>query len=386
MATYYQLNRPPKAKFCFFYSMKFLQKIKYLLLCLLLGSQLSATSNAIVGDTTKNYSLIVLPLVFSTPETSWGFGGATNVTFRFKGEPKTTRPSQFQLGFAYTLNQQFLSYLPFQLFFNEEKYKLYGELGYYRYVYFYYGNGNNTKEADRELFNVNFPRIRLNGLYGINKSWFIGLRYWLEDYDIVGVKEGGLLNTNNDIVGRAGGLLSGGGLVVNYDTRDHLFTPREGILAELVLFGNQKFLGSDFNFQKMYLDIAAYFPIGKNQTLAAQIYTELTTGEVPFNQLSLLGGTKRMRGYLEGRFRDKQYFTSQIEYRVPLFWRLGMTAFVTTGRVGPTVGDLFDKNWYYTYGLGLRIMLDTEARVNLRLDVGFGEDTSGFYLTFGEAF
>ena len=208
----------------------------------------------------------------------------------------------------------------------------------------------------------------------------------MDDYNIVQVKENGLLDSDNNIVGRNGGLLSGGGIVVNYDIRDHLFTPRSGVLAEMVLFANEKFLGSDFSFQKAYLDIAAYFPVAKNHTLAAQIYAELTAGEAPFNQLSLLGGTKRMRGYLEGRFRDKQYLTSQIEYRFPLFWRLGMTAFATTGSVGSTVGDLFDDQWYYTYGLGLRIMLDTKARVNLRIDAGFGKETSGFYLTFGEAF
>jgi len=366
--------------------MKFSKNIKYLLVCLLLCSNLAASTTGNLADTTKNYSFIVLPLVFSSPETSFGFGGATNVTFRFDGEKSTSRPSQFQLGFAYTLNKQFLSYLPFQLFFKDEKYKVYGELGYYRYVYFYFGNGNHTLKSDREIFNVNFPRIRLNGLYGINKNWFVGLRYWMDDYDVVKTAEGGLLATDDSIIGRTGGLLSGAGLVVNYDSRDHLFTPRQGMLAELVLFGNQKILGSNFNFQKIYLDIAAYFPIAKNHTLAAQIYTEMTTGDVPFNQLSLLGGTKRMRGYLEGRFRDKQYLASQVEYRFPLFWRLGMTAFLTTGRVAPTVGELFDAQWYYTYGLGLRIMLDTEARVNLRIDAGFGKETSGFYLTFGEAF
>ena len=366
--------------------MKFLLKIKYILLCLVFSGQVLAISTSPQADTTKRHSFIVLPLIFSSPETSWGFGGATNVTFRFKGQAETARPSQFQLGFAYTLNKQFLSYLPFQLFFKEEKYKLYGELGYYRFVYFYFGNGNNAREEDREIFNVNFPRIRLNGLYGINKNWFVGLRYWMDDYNIVQVEENGLLDTDNNIIGRKGGLLSGGGIVVNYDSRDHLFTPRSGVLAEMVLFANEKFLGSDFSFQKIYLDIATYFPIAKNHTLAAQVYTELTGGNPPFNQLSLLGGTKRMRGYLEGRFRDKQYFTSQIEYRFPLFWRLGMTAFATTGTVGSSVSDLFDDQWYYTYGLGLRIMLDTKARVNLRIDAGFGKETSGFYLTFGEAF
>ena len=213
--------------------MELQKNMKYLLsiALLFLLSQLSATTRLAfqpshtAADTTKRYSFIVLPLIFSTPETSFGFGGATNVTFRFKGQKQTARPSQFQLGFAYTLNQQFLSYLPFQLFFKDEKYKFYGELGYYRFVYFFFGNGSETLKENEEKFNVNFPRVRLNGLYGINKKWFVGLRYWLDDYDIVGVEEGGLLDTDESIFGREGGLLSGGGIVVNYDTRDHLFSP-----------------------------------------------------------------------------------------------------------------------------------------------------------------
>lgn len=337
-------------------------------------------------DSTKNLTYIVLPLVFSSPETSWGFGAATNITFRFKNEPRTSRRSQFQLGFAYTLNKQLLSYLPFQLFVKDEKYKIYGELGYYKFSYEYYGNGNEAPASNREIFNVNFPRVRLNVLYGLNKKWFVGLRYWLDDFDVVKTLEGGLLDTDETITGRQGGLLSGGGVVVNYDTRDHLFTPRSGMLTELVLFANQKAFGSDFNFQKLYLDVNYFIPVANTHTLGLQVYTELTAGNPPFNQLSQLGGNKRLRGFYEGRFRDKNYLMTQVEYRLPLFWRFGATAFAGTGRVAPEAATLFTSGWHYTYGAGLRIMLDTKARINLRLDIAFGPDTNGFYLTFGEAF
>jgi len=365
--------------------MKYLLPILFILLQ---GNALLAQSDTTTTqpDTNSSLTYVVLPLVFSSPETSWGFGAATNVTFRFKGEPVTSRRSQFQLGFAYTLNKQLLSYLPFQLFVKDEKYKLYGELGYYKFSYDFYGNGNKVPASNREIFNVNFPRVRLNALYGVNKKWFVGLRYWLDDYDIVKVVEGGLLDTDESINGREGGLLSGGGVVVNYDSRDHLFTPRSGMFAELVLFANQQAFGSKFNFQKIYLDLSYFIPVAARHTLGVHLYSELTAGDPPFNQLSLLGGNKRLRGFYEGRFRDKNYLMTQAEYRLPLFWRFGATAFFSTGRVAPQVAQLFASGWHYTYGGGLRIMLDTKARVNLRIDVAFGPDTSGFYLTFGEAF
>jgi len=37
-------------------------------------------------------------------------------------------------------------------------------------------------------------------------------------------------------------------------------------------------------------------------------------------------------------------------------------------------------------GTGLRIMIDKAERLNMRLDFGFGDDTSGFYLNVTEAF
>jgi len=336
-------------------------------------------------DTTKRSTLIPLPIVFFTPETSWGFGAAGIYSFHFKNDRSDSRPSQIQLGLSYTLRNQILSYLPFQLFLKNGKYKVYGELGYYRFIYEFSGIGNEGFQEESELFNVNFPRVRLNGLVQVRPDLFVGLRYWLDDYDITKVEEGGLLS-QGDITGSEGGFLSGFGFVSNYDTRDQIFYPSKGLYAETVLFLNHKTFGSDFNYSKFIFDGSAYFENKWKHILALNFYAELTAGDPPFNQLSLLGGPKRMRGYFEGVLRDKQFLTFQAEYRIHLFWRIGAAFFAGYGVVESDLADIEGKDFNYSVGAGLRFLLDEKQKVNFRLDAGFGKNTSGIYVTVSEAF
>lgn len=332
---------------------------------------------------TKRYSFVPLPLVYFTPETRWGFGLGAFLSFRFKDQTQGVPPSQMQIGFAYTLEKQILAYLPFQLFVKDGKVKLYGELGYYKYVYRYFGNGSESLESNEEIYSVDFPRVRMNALYRVHPKVFTGLRYFMDDYKIKEVEADGLLATN-DVLGNEGGLISAIGLVANYDSRDDVFYPVRGSIIEVSFLANSKSFGSDFEYQKIFLDASRYVNFGKNNILALNIYSETTLGQAPFNQLSLLGGPKRMRGFLEGRFRDDHYLTFQSEYRFPIFWRIKGAIFGSVASVG-SQEDGFQKA-FFAYGLGIRIAISQVEKINLRLDYGFGKDTSGFYLTFGEAF
>ena len=332
---------------------------------------------------TKRYSFVPLPLVYFTPETRWGFGVGAFLSFRLKNQTQAVPPSQMQIGFAYTLEKQLLAYLPFQLFVKDGKVKLYGELGYYKYVYRYFGNGSKSLESDEEIYKVDYPRVRLNALYRVHPKIFTGVRYFMDDYKIQEIETDGLLATQG-VLGNKGGLISALGVVANYDSRDDVFYPIRGSLVELSFLANSKSFGSDFAFQKIFLDASRYFNFGKNNILALNIYSETTLGDAPFNQLAQLGGTKRMRGFLEGRFRDDHFLTFQSEYRFPIFWKIKGAVFGSVASVG-SQEDGFQKT-FFAYGLGIRTGISKIEKINIRLDYGFGKDTSGFYLTFGEAF
>ena len=115
--------------------------------------------------------LAVYPLVFYFPETRLGFGGAGVLQY-YPGKVKSSRPSAWQVGAAYTLNKQVLTYAFYQYFLNENRLELFGELGYYDYFYFYYGIGNETLFDEEETYFVRFPRFRASVLQEV----FPGIR------------------------------------------------------------------------------------------------------------------------------------------------------------------------------------------------------------------
>ena len=370
--------------------MKHFQRLGLTLLSLFLAA--SALPAQPAADTARQEkllrksSLIAVPIIFYTPETRWAGGGAVLYSFRFRGQGEQGRLSQVQLGGAYTQERQVLLYLPFQLFLQNEAWQAYGELGYYRYIYQFFGLGNDTRKADQESYDAIFPRLRLNLLRRVAPGHYLGLRYWWDDYRIPRTDEGGILSTGS-LIGSRGGVISGAGLVWNYEGRDQIFYPSKGFWTEAELFFNQRALGSDFNFSRFSLDAAAYFSQSPRRVLALNAWLVFTQGEVPFQQLAFIGGPKKMRGYFEGRLRDKHLWMAQAEYRLLLPGRFGAAAFAGLGAVSPDVASFFRQGLHYTYGAGLRFRLSKNDHINLRLDVaGNGQGEFFPYLTVREAF
>lgn len=369
-----------------------LMPIKNASLLLFLSIFTTVVSGQVTADSTtqrepliRKSSWLALPILFYTPETRLGGGGATLYTFRFRGEPETSNPSQLQLGVAYTQEQQILSYLPFQLYFQQEKWWLVGELGYYRYIYRFFGIGNNTPQEE-EIYQANYPRLRLDVLRQVKPQLYLGLRYWFDNYQIVERDSAGRL-VEQIITGQNGGVVSGLGLVLNRDSRDRIFFPSRGNLIQFTLFTNQKALGSDFNYSRITVDASQYFHFGKEKILAVNGVLDFLFGDPPFQQLALIGGPKKLRGFFEGRFRDKKLWILQTEYRMPVYRFIGIVAFAGVGSVAPNVGNFFSQSIHFAGGVGLRFRVSQKDKINIRLDLGVNEEGRAFpYLTVGEAF
>ena len=107
-------------------------------------------------------------------------------------------------------------------------------------------------------------------------------------------------------------------------------------------------------------------------------------GDIPWDQLSKIGGGDSLRGYTTGRYRDKQMLLTQAEYRLDLPGRHGMVFWAGAGVIADKASELFDQSVLPNYGVGYRF--EVKPRVNLRLDMGFGDGDSGFYFNVNEAF
>jgi outer membrane protein assembly factor BamA len=358
----------------------------FILLLLLFFFLQTPLARASKSDSTERSEpdLFAIPLVFYTPETRWGFGAAGTMNFEIGRESE--KASSLSLGGAYTLFDQILLQVPYELFLKGDRYWLEGELGYYDYYYEFYGIGNRTKPSRKETFTARYPRIRFTGLRRWNEELYAGIRYIYDDFRISERKGNGPLQ-QKEVPGAEGVRISGIGVRVHYDERDRVNYPTEGYLLQGHVLWSGEWTGSELNYRNEELDLRAYHDLGQGHILAGQIFMRSFHGTAPFNEMALLGGPKRMRGYYKGRFRDEHFGTAQLEYRKMLVWRIGVAAFGGFGKVAPERAGLFEGKYHPSYGGGLRLTIDQERMVNLRADIAFGDQEGAqYYLTYREAF
>lgn len=346
---------------------------------------LSAKAQEQADSTAKRTTFFPLPLVYYTPETRWAFGAAGFLSWRFKSEADTSRPSQIQAGGAYTLEDQILAYLAYQMWWDDEKYTLFGELGWYRYNYYYFGIGNNIPMDYKELYGVNYPRLRATFMREMYPNIYTGIRITADNFDITELASGGELE-NQNITGTNGGFNIGAGIAVTYDTRDNYFESHKGWYAELNIDRLGPYLGSDFEYTRLMVDLRKFFVLSKNDFFGMNFYSEAIYGNAPFITLALLGGNKRLRGFYEGRYRDNNSAILQAEYRRDIIGRLGAVVFGGVGAVSDGYENMALSSIRSTYGAGLRMAINKEDRINIRFDVGVGNGEPAYYLTIGEAF
>lgn len=181
------------------------------------------------------------------------------------------------------------------------------------------------------------------------------------------------------------------GLGLLQDNRHNVLNVRKGLFSELAFLHYNPAWGSTNEFTSILTDTRVYKPIGKNNVIAAQFLGQFKFGDVPFNQLALMGGESIMRGYYLGRYRDRNQLVAQVEYRflpIPFKFtnRLGFAVFASTGSVFNEFNNLSISNFLISGGAGLRFLLFPKKDIWTRLDFAFTEESSGFYLFIGEAF
>jgi hypothetical protein len=336
---------------------------------------------------TKKFSWIVLPVIFYTPETHWAGGVGGLFAFRPAQRDVNTRPSSIYFAIVYTQLKQFSVELKPELYLKNESYLMTAYLVLKKYPYKFYGIGNDTPDSFEENYTprTNSLELTLQKKIFPKEMFYVGVNYQYESTKILKVDKDRLL-AKQDIPGSNGGTVSGLGFILNWDSRDNIFTTTKGNYWQVLTYFNSRTLGSDFSYNSVKVDLRSFMPLFSSHVLALQGYAEIKTGNPPFYQLAKLGGEINMRGYYLGRYRDKTMMTFQAEYRMPAWWRFGVVGFAGVGDVANQFAKFKLADFKYSVGAGLRFFLDPKEGTCLRIDYGFGKGTSGFYFTAGQAF
>ncbi len=334
----------------------------------------------------KLSGFVFLPVLYYTPETKLAVGAAVQYYFRPADAEADSRPSTIMPVFIYTARKQIVAGVFTELYWRQEEYRSEGYAGFSKFPDKFWGIGNDTPDENEEDYTPQFADLRVDLQKRVYSALRLGLGYQFQHSRLKKVEEGGLLDSG-EITGSDGGSVSGAAALASWDTRDNVFFPSSGSYHQLRLSGFGSVLGSDFDFGRYILDLRFYARAFSYHVLALQGYFGLESGDPPFQNLQLLGGENLMRGYWSGRYRDRDMIVLQAEYRiVPVLWRFGLAAFAGVGDVAHELDGFEIANFKYTVGGGIRYLLSREEKITLRMDFGVGAGTSGFYLTFGEAF
>ncbi len=334
---------------------------------------------------TKKVTFNGYPYAFYTPETEAAFGGGRIFLFYTKNTDDL-RPSKIGFGAHYTTNKQYKFTLNSSIYFNSNNLVIKMPLSFGYTLDKFWGVGNSTLDTGtegyfREDFNVQLEVQVPPLLFFADRTGFI-LEY--SNTQIVDVKENEFL-INQTVEGFKGGELFGIGFNLVWDGRDNIFYPTSGHYQYIksIIYTDP----SDYIFTSIEIDVRYYKKLFKNQVLATNLYFNSVSSNAPFYKLPALGGQNRMRGYFEGRYRDRTYVMLQTEYRQYFSKRFGFVAFAGLGDVGSEITSLKFKEFKYSFGGGLRYLFNKKENVNLRVDIGIGKDgNTGIYFGIEEAF
>jgi outer membrane protein assembly factor BamA len=361
---------------------------RFFSLSLLIGALLIAGSFDLVqahpgevGQDTTITDWTILPVVFHTPETGTGGGMAGAYYFKDRVEAK---PSSIGWVTFYTEKKQVILVLSPELYLSGGSRRFLTDVEYRDYPNVFYGIGSGTHEDDEEDYTEKSFELEVSYEMELRRNLRIGPILGFRRSHITEVEEEGRLASGR-IPGVEKHRRASVGLVLVHDGRDNILYPMRGSYLRVSTNYSGDATGSDYRYSRHTLDLRHFLGLGSRQVIGLRAHFTAAEGSSPFQALPGLGGDKMMRGFTRGRFRDNLACVGQAEYRLKIKWRVGLAAFAALGAVAGDIDGFTESKMRFSGGTGIRFRLNDEG-LNLRLDVGFTEEGSGFYFIAGEAF
>ncbi len=338
------------------------------------------------GDANKNkknkgFDFSVIGGPHYSSDTKLGLGLVAAGLYRMDRKDTVMSPSNVSLYGDVATSGFYLLGIRGNNLFPKDHFRLVYNLYFFSFPGNFWGIGyeNGRNDDNKSSFKRLQNQIKVDFLIRLANNLYLGPNISFDyvagkDFSNPDLLEGGPESTKN----------VGAGVALVYDSRDFLTNAFRGFYLKAEQRSYPSFLGNKYAFSRTDVIADYYHPVWKGGIVAMDFHTQLNYGDVPWTMLAPLGGSYRMRGYYEGRYRDNNLVEFQVELRQNIWRRSGATFWVGAGNVFKNF-KRFD--WSHTlpnYGIGYR--WEFKKRVNVRLDLGFGKGEKGFMFNINEAF
>lgn len=266
--------------------------------------------------------------------------------------------------------------------FPQDRYRLLYTLYFFSFPSGYWGIGyeNGNNDANGSRMRRWQTREKASFLFHVAKNFYVGPMAIFDYVNATRITRPDLLEGMDASVWNVGL-----GFTLAYDTRDVLTNPHKGMYLDVTQIFRPAFLGNKYAFSTTELQIDGYRQVWKGGILAADLRSTMNFGNPSWPMMALLGSSNSMRGYIEGRYRDKHKVEAQVELRQHVWKRNGVVVWAGFGTVFNKFSALRFDRLLPNFGLGYR--WEFKKDVNVRLDYGFGKSgQKGFMFNINEAF
>jgi len=351
------------------------------------------------GNERKKFYFSLLPI--SSTGAANGKTLVTSTTAGFYlGDQQTTYLSSVDFAPYFNMKGRYGLPIHSSIWLNNNAYNIQGDTRLLVYPQYTWGLGGGQPSDNKFLVDYRYLRFYQSALKHITSSFFAGIGYNLDYY--FGIEDDNSTSktfsqfTNYKYGTQAGENSFSSGPSVNllYDTRNNLINPMPGWYANLVYRYSMVGLGSNNNWQSLYVDVRKYLQLDHSERknmLAFWTYywTALSPG-MPYLNLPSIGMDpyqRSGRGIDQNRYRGENLFYFESEYRCDITQN-GLFGFVVFGNINSAAQEGVKRFQYWNPagGAGLRIKYNKKSGSNICIDYGFSKDYSSLIVNLGEAF
>ena len=299
--------------------------------------------------TSKDFDISFIGGPHYSSDTKFGIGAVAAGVYRADRTDTITQPSNISIYFDATTSLFFKLGVRGTHFYPGDRRRWSYDVNFASVNTKFWGIGydNCVNDANESKYKYLTSRIETDYLWRTLPDLYIGPKVAFDYVNGRDFEKPELLNGESH---RTFNL--GLGFSIQYDTRDNVTATNEGICLKIEQLFNPRFLANKYAFSQTELNASGFHSLWRGAILAANIHARFTYGNTPWGLLSTLGGSYTMRGYFEGRYRDKSEIDLCLELRQHIWRRNGAVIWVGGGSIFPKFSALRRRHILPHYGIG----------------------------------
>jgi hypothetical protein len=325
-------------------------------------------------------AFLPIPLVVTEPAVGYG-GGLAGLFVRPRkdaGSEGFARPNLSVVGGIATENDTWMAFAADSSHWFGDRLQTLAAAGLGELHLDFYGLGDASDSLDQPVsyrLDVSLGMLQGNWKPKAKSPWSLGMRYIYSKVEPKLESQPQLAFERIDVQ------ISAPAFILEYDSRDNLFTPTRGIYSESLYMLSRESLGASVDFERFQQALMGWIPLGEDWTLGMRADYQWASDGTPF----FLRPYIKLRGVAAMRYQGDEMASTELEGRWQFHGRWSLVGAAGYGTAHTERSPFSATRDAWSGALGFRYQLARLFGMHAGLDVGVSNGETAIYFQVGNA-